>query len=198
MWGLPQYLLEFSLATSQATATGHLPGQLFPKMLSQYSHLSTTFLPGLCQHSATQKLWPYIGISFAPIEISKGFSIWQDFGSSFRLLTSLIVTTCPPLLYLLIVLVYRPLLINHSHVFPWIYHLHKHTFASTYTLFSQVYSQQNQFKYIPKSCLLPPATIPQPWPLLLLLLSAGNYLSKGVGHSYGGEAKGIFVLITNW
>lgn len=79
MWGLPQYLFGFSLAASLATATGHLPDQLFPKMLSQYSHLSTTFLPGLRQHSATQKLWPYIGILFAPIEMSKGFSILTGF-----------------------------------------------------------------------------------------------------------------------
>lgn len=78
--GIAQYLFGFSLATSQATATSHLPGQLLPKMSSQYSHLSTTFLPGLCQHSATQKLWSYIGISFAATEISKGSSVLTGFG----------------------------------------------------------------------------------------------------------------------
>lgn len=53
--------------------------------------------------------------------------------------TSFTVLICPPLLHLLIALVDRPLLGNHSHVCPWIYHLHKNIPASTRTLFSQVY-----------------------------------------------------------
>lgn len=38
----------------------------------QYHPLPATLFLGLCQHSATQKLWPYAEIAFAPNETSKG------------------------------------------------------------------------------------------------------------------------------
>lgn len=46
----------------------------------QYHPLPATLLLGLCQHSATQKLWPYTEITFAPNEISKGFLTLAWFG----------------------------------------------------------------------------------------------------------------------
>ena len=45
------------------------------------------------------------------------------------------------------------------------------------------------------SCLLPPATSPKL--LLLFLLSPRSYLSKGIGHSFGGKAKGTSRDINN-